>query len=129
LHFAESLDRLTLSWDENQAVVANAIEQILSGSSIAEFKIGISVNVLARWDMYGSSYDDMHLLYFAKMSHPDKAESSGAMERAQIARFGHYHSCNNVARGGERPSAGYPHWVYLVTKESLNGHCCTYMRD
>ncbi len=99
-----------------------------------EFKIGITENIVRRWRDRGMGYqwrgwDRMFLLYAAPTSKTResvldsdeqkqlKRESTGAFETALIAEWGEHSFClNQEGAGGECPSAGWPHFVYVVVR-------------
>ena len=47
------------------------------------------------------------------------SRQTGQIERELISRSRTGHLCNNVGAGGERASAGSPHFVYLCTSSGL----------
>ena len=86
------------------------------------FYIGITEDPLSRW--YGRdgvpghcrAYSYMIVLYEARSS-----SSTATLERLLIA---HYHEpgflrCLNVGRGGERASAGSPHYLYVAFRQDV----------
>ena len=87
---------------------------------LRSFYIGISENVVNRWmgtaGMTGHrrGWDGMTVLYEASTS-----RQTGALERQLIAHFmPHSLTCHNVGCGGERASAGSPHYLYIVWKDN-----------
>ncbi len=96
------------------------------------FKIGITENITRRWNdpkmgYKFQGYATMFLLYAAPTSKTRespldtdeekqlKRESTGAFERALIAEWASHSSCKNKeGTGGECPSSGSPHFVYVV---------------
>jgi len=114
---ASSLDRLTPDFNMNADVCAQAIQEI---TSIAiNFKIGITCDPHWRFfycskGHYAQRFDKMVLVYVADTSKPKKIGSTGMMEKEQIKRFGHLPGCENVGKGGERPSDVIPHFMYIV---------------
>jgi len=118
LHFGASMKQLSDNFAHNIEVCADTIDAILSGAMdpYCDFKIGITENPPRRKKLYDNSGEpvtEMHLIYFAPTSKPRIAESTGQMERALISKFRGREGCQNTAPGGERPSEGCPHWVYL----------------
>ena len=72
------------------------------------FYIGISEAPDRRFEEHRATYDGMVVLLQAPNS-----RISGAMERRLIAEF-RGTRCHNYGVGGERPSFGSPHYVYVV---------------
>ena len=112
------MKQLSDKFTHNIEVCAGAIDAILSGAvdPYCDFKIGITEDPPKRKKLYDNSGEpltEMHLIYFAPTSKPRIAESTGQMERALISRFRGREGCLNSAPGGERPSDGCPHWLYL----------------
>jgi len=114
---APSLDRLTPDFQRNADVCAQSIQHVIS--SATHFKIGITCD--PRWRFfecddgdYAKNFDKMVLVYAAETSKPKKMDSTGMMEIEQIARFKHLPGCENVSGGGDRPSEGSPHFMYVV---------------
>jgi hypothetical protein len=105
-------------WDRNVQICSNDISVI--ASSALEFKIGICRD--PRWRFfecargeYAKRFTKMILIYVADCSKKHLANSSGKMERAQIAIFrDRYSGCLNVGDGGEGASPGSPHFMYVV---------------
>ena len=101
-----------------------------------QYKIGITECPLHRWynDDHGYAHatenvwSAMHIVYIAPTSKwkrhivdtPEslalKMASTGAMERALIREFKGTQGCINVADGGDCPSTGSPHLVYVITE-------------
>ena len=100
-----------------------------------QYKIGITENPYIRWTRPDCGYEHfgwqyMYLLYTAPTSKTSKcgvqteqerlrrAESTGAMEIKLIAEFSLEPGClNRVGAGGEYPSDGCPHFVYVVVRD------------
>ena len=101
-----------------------------------EFKIGITEDPGGRWwrtdcgyHLPGNDFRQMHVLYAAPTSkhkiHPCdsesrkelKRESTGAMEKLFIAEFENSDGClNRPGAGGECPSEGPPHFLYIASR-------------
>jgi hypothetical protein len=94
------------------------------------YKIGITENPYSRWWRpdcgYGHPKNHQHrfskmmLVYAAPTSKPKHAESSGSMERELIKYCNSEldSSClNRPGGGGDCPSNGSPHFVYIVSCE------------
>ena len=118
-----------------QGCVNHAIQWIeVNRAQWSDYKIGITENPLRRWcnDDHGYAYatentwNAMHIVYSAPTSKwklhitetPEsralKIVSTGAMERALIREFKGTQGCVNRADGGDCPSDGVPHFVYVV---------------
>ena len=100
-----------------------------------QYKIGITEDPYIRWTRPDCGYEHfgwqyMCLLYTAPTSKTSKrgvqteqerlrrAESTGAMEKRLIAEFSLEPGClNRVGAGGEYPSDGCPHFVYVVVRD------------
>ena len=85
------------------------------------YKIGICENPRARWQLYRRDknyrWQVMYLLYAAPTSKPWIAESTGTMETKLIEYFNSdtdIACINRPGAGGECPSNGSPHCVYVV---------------
>lgn len=98
---------------------------------VCQFKIGITNDPYLRWfrndcGYFKSAFSHMSVLYAAptsKVSLYDvtpavealRRESTGAMETRLIDAFAHLCDClNRQGAGGDCPSAGCPHFVYVV---------------
>jgi hypothetical protein len=79
-----------------------------------QFYIGITERPDERWEAHArSGYSAMHIIACAVTS-----ATTARIERALIARFRSYR-CANLSAGGERASAGSPHFVYIVYRADL----------
>ena len=110
-----SLRCLTSSFERNVRVCTNAVNAIINNCN--EFKIGITVNAIARWKLYGGKFTRMYILYFATSSKPWHEGSTGKMEQRLIHIFRNKSGCLNTGDGGECPSFGSPHLCYVVTRD------------
>ena len=118
-----------------QGCVNHAIQWIeVNRAQWGDYKIGITENPHRRWCNadHGYAYatentwSAMHILYSAPTSkwklhiaetfesRALKIGSTGAMERALIREFKGIQGCVNRADGGDCPSDGSPHFVYVV---------------
>lgn len=82
---------------------------IANGNS---FYIGITENPSRRWDEHvqdGGLWDRMELLVRACSS-----AVTAPIERELVAAFQYAPLCHNSGKGGERASAGMPHFVYIL---------------
>lgn len=107
------------------------------GPEIQRFKIGITEDPVKRWNMYQEprknkvDWDTMYICYVAPTSKwkwkatdsagQDKLKktSTGAMERKLIAgcRCQNNPKLYNTEDGGECPSDGSPHYLYIMTQK------------
>ena len=96
------------------------------------FKIGITENPWPRWNMYqqekerGIKWHHMSVVYAAPTSKSNtqfqsgrelalRQTSTGSMEKILIKQCARIPQCiNHPNSGGERPSDGSPHFVYIV---------------
>jgi hypothetical protein len=80
------------------------------------FYIGITENPSRRFGEHlGSnpSWSCMVVLVEA-----DSSRETADLERRLLKAFGHSLSCTNNSAGGERPSAGSPHYLYMLVAET-----------
>ena len=83
------------------------------------FYIGITENPLRRWDEH--LRDDS--MAWARMDLMVRARSSAMtapIEKTLATCFKHVFLCHNLGDGGERASAGMPHYVYLLIGPPLH---------
>ena len=101
----------------NEQLVSKGVEvsgrliraTIASGNS---FYIGITENPSRRWDEHvqgGGLWDRMEVLVRACSS-----AITAPIERELVAAFNYAPLCHNSGQGGERASAGMPHFVYML---------------
>ena len=79
------------------------------------FYIGITENPARRWEDHcqGAPWDDMEILIEAPSSHV-----TAELERRLMNHFRPVIGCANVGPGGERRSAGHPHFLYVLVRQS-----------
>ena len=79
------------------------------------FYIGITEDPDRRWEEHcqAAPWDDMEILIEAPSSHV-----TAELERRLIDRFRPVIGCANVGPGGERRSAGRPHFLYVLVRQS-----------
>lgn len=65
------------------------------------------------WDTRGVSWESATVLVKAASS-----STTAALERSVLASFGDHPHCCNSGAGGERASAGEPHYLYLLVGSS-----------
>ena len=76
------------------------------------------------------NWQRMHLIYAAPTSKPWRRHSTGQMETQLIDRCWHHESCiNRRGAGGECPSAGDPHFVYIVVRWTSSVKTCINEHD
>ena len=132
------IDWYCLSWmplesfDECFACIMTYILEDLC-PKVRLYKIGITDNPVKRWHMYmdrveQEPWERMHICYVAPTSkwRPNildsieeaqlKKTSTGAMERRLIEGCQRHHKLYNREEGGDCPSDGSPHYVYIVTE-------------
>jgi len=110
---------LTTSFAQNANHCADGVRAVVDGR---KFKIGITEDPMDRFynEIYGygtaagGNYSKMYLLYVAPLSKPRVPDSTGRMEINLIARFKEDPNCLNKGPGGECPSNGSPHFVYVA---------------
>ena len=74
---------------------------------------GITENPMRRWvEGHCQTYDTMRVVVVCRTS-----RETGLIERQLISQSRAGYRCNNVGAGGERASAGSPHFVYLCSRE------------
>ena len=82
------------------------------------FYVGITENPPRRWDEHrhtrGTSWECMTVLVQAPSSAATKP-----IEQELLERWGGKFLCHNVGKGGERASAGMPHFVYVLAGPPL----------
>ena len=82
------------------------------------FYIGITENPVRRWHEHvhapGTSWECMEVLVPAPSSAVTKP-----IEQDLIQQWGGHFLCTNVGAGGERASAGMPHYVYVLEGSAL----------
>ena len=82
------------------------------------FYIGITENPVRRWHEHvhapGTSWECMEVLVQAPSSAVTKP-----IEQDLIQQWGGHFLCTNVGAGGERASAGMPHYVYVLEGSAL----------
>ena len=104
--------------------IANYIRASIQGRCIC-YKVGITENPGRRWKLYqkpdkkyGHVFTQMVLLYWAPTSKKHHPDSTGNMETRLVNDFFNSDldsACiNRPGSGGECPSNGTPHFVYLV---------------
>ena len=95
-----------------------------------EYKIGITEHPMCRWyntEMPGYEWDNkqnpwlfMAILYAAKTSKPTVEHSSGSFEKELCQMMEHDNDClNRIGAGGDCPSNGSPHFVYVVGRKKV----------
>ena len=89
--------------------IARRIWQI--SNSGAALYIGIAENLSRRWSEHSEFCDDMEFLVTAPASH-----ITASLESRLLRDVGDVFGCQNVGRGGERPSAGSHHFCYVVVR-------------
>ena len=79
------------------------------------FYIGITENPARRWGDHcqAAPWDDIKILIEAPSSHV-----TAELERRLIDRFRPVIGCANVGPGGECCSAGHPHYLYVLVRQS-----------
>ena len=79
------------------------------------FYIGITENPARRWEDHCQTapWDDMEILIEAPSS-----RVTGDLEHRLIGRFRPVIGCTNVGPGGECRSAGCPHFLYVLVRQS-----------
>ena len=77
------------------------------------FYIGITENPGRRWAMHEEQSSHMWRRMRLLVQAPDSVISA-SIERRLIARWRDHTCCTNVGPGGERASAGRPHYVYVL---------------
>jgi hypothetical protein len=80
------------------------------------FYIGITENPSRRFGEHlgsNSSWSCMVVLVEA-----DSSRETADLERRLLKAYGHSLSCTNNSAGGERPSAGSPHYLYMLVAET-----------
>ena len=79
------------------------------------FYIGITENPARRWGDHcqAAPWDDMEILIEAPSSHV-----TAELERRLIDNFRPVLGCANVGPGGECRSAGHPHFLYVLVRQS-----------
>jgi len=78
------------------------------------YYIGITESPPLRWESHSHKYDLMYLVWVAQSSRETAALEKQLLDRVAFRSL----SCENRSYGGERPSAGSPHFVYVCTRES-----------
>ena len=82
------------------------------------FYVGITENPPRRWDEHmsatGVSWEGMEILVKAPSSALTKS-----IEQDLLERWGGQFLCHNIGKGGERASAGMPHFVYVLVGPPL----------
>ena len=87
--------------------------KIRTWSSAGFYYIGISADPVKRF-LEGHSlrgYDVMDVIAVAPSS-----RESAQIERGLLARHREHPHCENIAPGGESPTPGYPHYVYVIAR-------------
>jgi hypothetical protein len=104
----------TVDFNDALVVVRRRVAQeVRRGVS---FYFGITENPQRRFDEHlggGGHWTSMLLLMQASSS-----STTGGVERLLIDEFGQNLLCTNSARGGERASAGSPHYLYMLLGQS-----------
>lgn len=100
-----------LSFEDARRIIEQRVYQEIRGG--ASFYIGITENPTRRCEEHGAAWDRMVLLLEAPSS-----RISADMERMLLSTFGGRFQCCNASAGGERPSAGSPHYTYLLLRDS-----------
>ena len=81
------------------------------------FYIGITASPTQRWlQAHSQSFDRMLVIHAATTS-----AATAQVERSLLTTFREHAQCLNVGPGGERPSSGSPHYVYIVSRERGSG--------
>ena len=107
--FPEAEPQSTSEW------VAHCLGVFRSCATGGSYYWGITENPLRRWEeCHCLTYSRMHVVAVCLTS-----RQTGQIERELISRSRTGHLCNNVGAGGERASAGSPHFVYLCTSSGL----------
>jgi len=78
------------------------------------YYIGITESPPLRWESHSHKYDLMYLVWVAQSSRETADLEKQLLDRVAFRSL----SCENRSYGGERPSAGSPHFVYVCTRES-----------
>ena len=113
------------SWTEALDAATSYINDNVVDSG-HEFKIGITECCRKRWenpsfgwkwDKSGQPWEVMVVLYAAPTSKPRVMYSTGAFEKELVREFARVEGCLNCrGTGGETPSEGSPHFVYVVVR-------------
>ncbi len=135
VYFYTSPEKFQENLGESTYFIANQVD-----GRCDEFKIGITEDPWDRWwrtdcgyHLPQQNFHTMYLLYAAPTSKHKiekfdsaetkalKSESTGAMEISLISRFAgqavHSICLNREGAGGECPSNGSPHFVYVVVRD------------
>lgn len=86
--------------------------QAVNALSDMSFYIGITEDPVRRWRQHSSRFDSVTVLVEASGSHV-----TGPLEERLLAFFrGRLMGCLNVGRGGESPTNGTPHYLYVAVR-------------
>ena len=107
--FPEAEPHNTSDW------VAHCLGVFRSCATGGSYYWGITEHPLRRWEeSHCLTYSRMHVVAVCLTS-----RQTGQIERELISRSRAGRLCSNVGAGGERASAGSPHFVYLCTSSGL----------
>ena len=104
----------TTTYEEALAFARRRVASEISGGE--SFYIGISENPERRFEehlMTNGLWDIQVVLVEAASS-----RTTACLEVSLLSEFGKRLMCHNASGGGERPSAGSPHFLYLLVSQS-----------
>lgn len=76
------------------------------------FYVGITRDTDARWDRHHSK--DSHWSHMTTLVEALNSEATSAVEMQILAKWGSDPYCCNRSSGGESPTPGSPHYVYVL---------------
>jgi hypothetical protein len=85
-------------------------------SSEVAFYIGITENPSRRFGEHLGSNPSWS--FMVVLVEADSSRQTADLETRLLKAFGHSLSCTNNSAGGERPSAGSPHYLYMLVAET-----------